>query len=305
MGEPVKKAASLDSVITDTANFVLHGSSVQCHYHIPEGLWQVSIDTGQISRVIQNLVINARQAMPDGGSISIACENIADISAVTQMLPDGKYVRLTIADTGTGIPNERLEKIFDPYFSTKKEGSGLGLASCYSIIQKHNGWIYVDSSEHNGTTFTIYLPASIQEDENDLEASNPQKEGMQDRRKATIMIMDDDAMVRDATKQSLAVLGYDVLLAEDGREAIDIYLDHTANKHVIDVIIMDLTIPDGLSGTECIAELLKIDPQVKAVVVSGYSNDPVMAHYKDYGFVGSIAKPFELAELDGLINEIL
>ena len=119
------------------------------------------------------------------------------------------------------------------------------------------------------------------------------------------MIMDDDAMIRDAAKQSLEMLGYDVLLAGYGREAIEIYVDFTANKRVIDIIIMDLTIPDALSGKECIAELLQIDPQVKAVVVSGYSNDPVMAHYQDYGFVGSIAKPFELAELDELIKNIL
>lgn len=305
-GEPVTKTASLDTVIIDSANFALHGSSVQCYYQIPQDLWRVTIDTSQISRVIHNLVINARQAMPEGGAISIACKNIADISTVTQVLPDGKYVCLTITDSGTGIPEKYLDKIFDPYFSTKQKGSGLGLASCFSIIKKHKGWISVDSIAGNGTTFTIYLPASMQVDKKETETvSSPEEGEVQSRRKATIMVMDDDEMIRDATKQVLEMFGHDVLLAKDGHEAVDIYTKYYAEKRAIDIIIMDLTVPGGMSGKECIVEILKIDPQAKVVVVSGYSNDPVMARYQDYGFVASIAKPFELAELDKTINNIL
>lgn len=304
-GEPVTKTASLDTVITDSARFVLHGSAIQCNYRIPDGLWQVTIDTGQISRVIQNLVINARQAMPEGGAIDISCENISDISPVTQILPDGKYVRLCIADSGIGISEKYLDKIFDPYFSTKNEGSGLGLASCFSIIKNHHGWITVDSSVGNGTTFSVYLPASIQADGKERETNSARNMIAQSSRKATILVMDDDAMIRDATKQLLTKAGHDVVLAKDGREAIGIYSKRIETKHFIDILIMDLTIPDGMSGKKCIAEILRLNPKAKAVVVSGYSNDPVMAHYQDYGFSASIAKPFEFAELDKIINDLI
>ncbi|MEA3267493.1 MAG: LytS/YhcK type 5TM receptor domain-containing protein [Candidatus Fermentibacteria bacterium] len=302
-GDPVRETASITQVITDSADFVLHGSNVKCRYALPGDLWLVDIDTGQMSQVIQNLVINARHAMPEGGEIDISCENIADITAETGLsLPGEKYIKITIADTGGGIPEKYLDKIFDPYFSTKQEGSGLGLAVTHSIINKHDGHISVRSKPGEGTTFTIYLPASAEQISRDAgeEAQKPEKAV-----KSTILIMDDEEIIRDLAKQMLSHFGHDVLLARDGREAIAIFKEHHHSGNPVDVIIMDLTIPGGMGGKETITEILKIDPAARAIVSSGYSNDPVMANYRQHGFKASIGKPFEMAKLKEIINSVL
>ena len=293
---------SIINIITDSANFVLHGSSAIADYNFSDDLWQVDVDTGQISQVIQNIILNARHAMPDGGMIEVSCQNIEDISKEPTSLPVGNYIKLTIADTGSGIPAKFLDKIFDPYFSTKHEGSGLGLAICHSIISKHDGNISVQSEANMGTVFTIYLPASIQtEQTTELSKENSTRA----KTKATIMIMDDDSMVREMVKKMLSRFGHDVLLAENGHEAIKLYNKYLNEDRSIDIIIMDLTIPGGMGGKDTVSEILKVNPDAKVIVASGYSNDPVMAHFQDYGFASSIAKPFKLAELNKIINEIL
>jgi CheY-like chemotaxis protein/two-component sensor histidine kinase len=302
-GDPVRETASITQVIIDSADFVLHGSNVKCRYAIPEDLWLVDIDTGQMSQVIQNIAINARHAMPEGGEITISCENIADIAKETGLsLPGEKYIKIAIADHGGGIPEKYLDKIFDPYFSTKQEGSGLGLAITHSIVNKHDGHISVRSKSGEGTTFSIYLPASAGQKSRDVkgEAQEPEKTV-----RGTVLIMDDEEMIRDLTKEMLSHFGHEVLLAKDGREAIEIFKEHHHSDNPVDVIIMDLTIPGGMGGKDAIKEILKIDPDAKAIVSSGYSNDPVMANYQQHGFKASIGKPFEMAQLKEIINSVL
>ena len=302
-GDPFRKTASIKQVITDSADFVLHGSNVRCSYAIPKDLWLVDIDTGQMSQVIQNLVINARHAMPAGGEINIACENIADITTETALSLEGEeYIKITIADHGCGIPEKYLDKIFDPYFSTKQQGSGLGLAITHSIITKHDGHISVRSKPDEGTMFTIYLPASAEQKSKDSEEETKKTEKTA---RATILVMDDEEMIQDLVKKMLSLLGHEVLLAKDGEDAITIFGKHQSSDAPVDVIIMDLTIPGGMGGKEAIKEILKIDPEAKAIVSSGYANDPVMANYGKYGFKAAISKPFEMDQLKKTINSVL
>ena len=301
-GDPVKQTSAIDKIITDSADFVLHGSPVVCDYNIQDDLWQVDVDAGQISQVIQNIVINARHAMPDGGVIEVSCQNIADSTKESLPLPAGKYVKIIVTDSGSGIPEKYLDKIFDPYFSTKQEGSGLGLAICHSIIIKHNGGISVQSEVNKGTTFTIYLPASAEIFKGI--ASSSAQGIIETANKTTIMVMDDDSMIRSIFKQMLERFGHEVLLVENGHEAIELYNEYYKSNRSIDIIIMDLTIPGGMGGKDAVQEILRINPEAKVVVSSGYSNDPVIAHYKEHGFKAFIVKPFQFAELNKLINEI-
>ena len=301
-GYPVKKTTSIAKVITDSAGFILRGSSVACHFNIPEDLWLVEIDTGQISRVIQNIILNARQAMPEGGDIRIDCANISDISAEgVPHLSGDRFIRISIQDNGRGISPENLEKIFDPYFSTKADGSGLGLAITHSIIRKHDGNIRVLSSRGEGTTFAIYLPAK---DRHAAEIpSTPETEAVSGS--VTVLVMDDDEMVRQLAGEMLECLGHQVLFAETGEEAIRIYQEYYVDNHPIDLLIMDLTIPGGMGGKEATQEHIKINPDARVIVASGYSIDPVMANYAQYGFRGTIAKPFKLSDLRDTINNVL
>ena len=302
-GDPVRETASIKQVITDSADFVLHGGNVACRYAFPEDLWLVDIDAGQMSQVIQNLVINAHHAMPEGGEIHISCENIANIATETAMnLPGDKYIKITIADHGSGIPEKYFDKIFDPYFSTKQKGRGLGLAVTHSIIHKHDGHISVQSKSGEGTTFTIYLPAAAEQKSTDsgAEAQQPEKTS-----RGTILVMDDEKMIRDLAKKMLSHFGHEVLQAKDGGEAIAIFKERYHSDNPVDVIIMDLTIPGGMGGKDAIQEILKIDPDAKAIVSSGYSNDPIMANYRQHGFKASIGKPFRTAQLEEIINSVL
>ena len=301
-GEPVKQTSSIGKIINDSADFVLHGSSVICEYNIPKDLWMVDIDTGQISQVIQNIILNACHAMPVGGTIDVSCENISGIKTKPVFLSGPKYIKITIADTGCGIPEKYIDKIFDPYFNTKQAGSGLGLATCHSVVGKHGGYISVQSEVGQGTTFTIYLLASLQTGQF---AGASEEDFAETKYKAKILLMDDETMVRDVAKQMLEQLGHEVVLAKNGDEAIKLYKKYYKNGRNIDIIIMDLTIPGGMGGKDGIKEILRINPDAKVVVSSGYSNDPVMAHYREYGFKASIAKPFLMTELSKIVNTVL
>ncbi len=300
-GEPVKHTSSIGKIINDSADFVLHGSSVICEYDIPEDLWMVDIDTGQISQVIQNIILNACHAMPVGGVIDVSCENISDTKTKPVFLSESKYVKITIADTGCGIPEKYIDKIFDPYFTTKQTGSGLGLATCHSIIGKHNGNISVQSEAGNGAAFIIYLPASLES----IQSSDTPEEDFADAKcKCRILVMDDETIVLDVAKQMLEQLGHEVVLAKNGDETIKLYKKYFESDRAFDIIIMDLTIPGGMGGKNTIQEILRIDPKAKAIVSSGYSNDPVMAYYQEYGFKASIAKPFRMTELSKIISTV-
>jgi PAS domain S-box-containing protein len=301
-GEPVKEVASIASMITDSADFVLRDSSVVCNYDIPEDLLKVEVDGGQISQVLQNIVINASQAMPEGGVINVICENVKDPANESFLLQEKKYIKIKIVDSGEGIPEKYVDRIFDPFFSTKHSGSGLGLAICHSIITKHEGHILVKSEPGKGTIFTIYLPAIADEDNSTVQTATSIEKC---RKGAFIMVMDDDEMICKMARRMLERRGHDVVLARDGLEAIEVYKKHLGSSKPIDLIIMDLTIPGGLGGKDAVKKILKIDPDALVAVSSGYSNDPVMSDYGSYGFKAAIAKPFTMAELDKAISTIL
>jgi PAS domain S-box-containing protein len=302
-GDPVRESILLPELISDSADFVLRGSMIFCEYNFSEDLWPVNIDGGQISQVIQNIIINANHAMPEGGRINITCTNVEDpASEPIVSAHKGDFVRITIEDTGIGIPHEILHKIFDPYFSTKSNGSGLGLAICHSIINKHDGYLTVDSTPGKGTRFTLYLPA--------VPSAHIHKEEQQEpvlvaETSARIMVMDDEEILRDVAGAQLQAMGHEHVLVADGAEALVTYQEQQAKGCPVDIVIMDLTIPGGMGGQEAAQKLLEINPAAKIIVASGYSNDPVMANCRDYGFSASIAKPFEMKELFTTLNEVL
>ena len=302
-GEPVKETASIREVIIDSAEFILHGSKIACNYQIADDLWLVEIDKGQMSQVIQNLIMNASHAMPDSGTITIGCENIDHIKDHKILLPpDQKYIKITIQDTGSGIPEEIIDKIFDPYFTTKKEGSGLGLAIIYSIIKKHDGHISATSKPGQGTTFTIYLPASSGTGKTVPSEEEP---ATVDFGRRKILIMDDEEMIRDLAESTFSHLGFEVILAKNGAEAVSLYQQSLDTNVPIDLIIMDLTIPGGMGGKEAAEKVLALNPDATIVVSSGYSNDPTLAHYTDYGFKAALIKPYKLQEVTRIINDLL
>ncbi len=303
-GDPLKEVTSLPELITESAEFVLHGSQVACKCGYPEQLWKIDVDSGQIGQVIQNIILNAKHAMPEGGTITIQCANVKDAASETLLSVDnGDYVCVTIQDTGVGIPNEIIDKIFDPYFTTKQEGSGLGLAICHSIINKHDGYLTVHSTPGQGTIFTLYLPAvQSKESRNNITESKKKAPAV---KAARIMVMDDEQMLRDVASAQLAVLGHEAIPVSDGTQAINRYQELLDGGTPVDIVIMDLTIPGGMGGQEAAEKLLMIDSAAKIIVASGYSNDPVMANYREYGFYAAVAKPFDLQQLSNAIASVL
>jgi PAS domain S-box-containing protein len=293
-GDPVKKVVNVGRLLREAAGFAIHGSVVTCEFYLADDLWTVEADEGQLSQVIHNLVINAIQAMPKGGTISVAARNAESRSE------GHKFVKISVADTGTGIPDDLLPKIFDPYFTTKQQGSGLGLASCFSIIRKHDGKIRVESTLGKGTTFHISLPAAEQADTADPAASPEVNRG-----KGRVLVMDDEEMVREITKSMLEECGYLVECAKNGSEAVELYVRRLREGTPFAVVIMDLTIPGEVGGREAITSLLQIDPKAKAIVSSGYATDPVMANYREYGFSGVLSKPYRVEEMSEVLQEVL
>jgi signal transduction histidine kinase/CheY-like chemotaxis protein len=299
-GEPVRKLSSIKEIIKDSADFVLRGSKVRCNYHFAEGLWPLEIDSGQISQVIQNIIINARHAMPDGGIIDVTCENYDKTQKDLLLSSAESYLKITIQDNGVGMPLKMLDKIFDPYFTTKREGSGLGLAICHSIIRKHEGHIMVESIQGEGSTFIIYLPAL----KGEQLVEQKEEETFQVIGSGKALVMDDEEMIRDLAREMLSFLGFQVVFARNGEESIELYRKEMATGVAFDLVILDLTVPGGMGGREAITKILQIDPKAKVIVSSGYSNDPVMANHKEHGFSGIIAKPFLLKNLQDTINSI-
>jgi PAS domain S-box-containing protein len=299
-GAPIKKLDTIADLLIDTSQFMLRGSNIKPEFHISKDIWSVEIDKTQISQVINNLVLNAMQAMPSGGIITITAENFDLKESSLLPLEQGTYVKITIQDEGIGIPERFLSKIFDPYFTTKEKGSGLGLATSYSILKKHGGYITVESEVGMGSTFFIYLPAYpgkfIQQ--------QPKSEAIS-RGAGRILVMDDDASVRKVANILLRKIGYDVETAEDGEQAIETYSHNMKSGTKFDLVIMDLTVPGGMGGKEAIIEILKIDPTACAIVSSGYYTDSVMADFQKYGFKGVIAKPYKLEEISKIINDVI
>jgi PAS domain S-box-containing protein len=301
-GEPIKNIATIKEIIEDSADFILRGSNVYCDYIFAEDLWNVEVDKGQISQVVQNIILNSSAAMSGGGTITVECANHYNHKA-TAVLKPGPYVKVEITDQGSGIPADQLDKIFDPFYTTKKAGSGLGLAITHSIINNHGGYIEVDSVPGAGTKLTFYLPASVN---TPLPSVKEPVEIAKTKENGRIMIMDDDEMIRELVRNMLENFGYEVVAVRDGEEAVRLYRASMADDNLtIAAIIMDLTIPGGMGGKDAAREIHKIDPEAKIIVVSGYSNDPIMAGYRDYGFSAAMNKPFKLHDLKEVIREVL
>jgi len=299
-GAPIKKVMDINKVIKDSATFSTRGTAATCCFEFASDLWLVEIDEGQINQVIGNLIINAYQAMPNGGTIKLQTENIFIESNTALPLPPGQYIKFTVEDEGCGISQKYIQKIFDPYFTTKQKGSGLGLATTYSIIKKHGGDITVDSKIEKGTVFHIFLPAASPESTVEIIDA----EGHVYVGKGKVLIMDDQVQILEILKKMLNRMGYEVASAADGIQTIEMYRNALEANHPFDLVILDLTVPGGMGGAKTVIELLKMDPKVKAVVSSGYSGDPIMGNYKDYGFCGVIPKPYTTSQLSVVLKKI-
>ncbi len=299
-GEPVRSAVKLPEIVKEAANFALHGSKVRCEFAIEEGLWTAEVDKGQIGQVVQNLVINAVQAMPEGGVIHISMRNQHLARAAVRHLEEGDYLCIVLSDTGAGIRPENLARIFDPYFTTKQSGSGLGLATVYSIVKKHQGHIEVESEIGRGTRFRFWLPAVP-----DVRPAAVEVAQAPDRLTGRVLFMDDEEPIRDMAEALLKRLGFEITCVADGGEVLRVYHEAMAAGRRFDLVIMDLTVPGAMGGKQAMAELHKIDPAVRGIVSSGYSSDPVMANYRTHGFRGMVAKPYRLTDLAKTIRAVL
>jgi PAS domain S-box-containing protein len=302
-GEPVRKIGSISKLLRDSVNLPLSGSNVVCEFSLPDNLWPVEMDDVQIRQVIHNLLINAREAVHDAGIITIEAEN-AHVSAGDALpLKEGDYVKWSIRDHGVGISKENLQKIFDPYFTTKPTGSargmGLGLAICYSIIKKHDGFITVESEPGMGSTSIVYLPASSQE--------NRSRKGVAEQalaRKGRILVMDDEETVRNATGIVLNYLGYDVEYASNGNEALDLYRTARENGHPFYAVVLDLNVTVGMGGKEALQEMLAMDPHVNAIIACGYADDPSVLQLKEGGFCWPVDVPYDIEKMKEILDSL-
>ncbi|HOO70829.1 MAG TPA: response regulator [Spirochaetota bacterium] len=297
-GDPVKKPVNIRDILYGSASFSLRGSNVKSEFFIADDLWIVDVDEAQFSQVIDNIIINAMQAMPRGGTVKVFAEN-AVVSTIDSLpLREGKYVKVSIKDHGMGIPEEYSEKIFDLFFTTKQKGNGIGLATSFSIIKKHSGHLSYESIPGKGTTFHVYLPASGSELNTKKTVSlkrSPEKHGR-------ILVMDDEEIIRKIVQKMLTKIGYAVDTAHEGNEAIEMYRKAAGNNKKYDMVLMDLTVPGGMGGREATEKILEIDPAAIIVASSGYANDPIRINYMQYGFKNFLPKPFKIDELVSIIN---
>jgi PAS domain S-box-containing protein len=302
-GSPIKEKTSLPELIEESIKFALHGSTCSVNIEVEKPLWTAEVDEGQIHQVFHNLTLNAIQAMPEGGNLSIRLANCTLKEDNPYELTPGSYIRIEFTDTGKGIPAKDLSKIFDPYYTTKQVGSGLGLSSVHSIVSSHDGHIHVKSSKL-GSTFIVYLPSL-----SETLAPKNEKTG-EDKPEpppttAHILLLDDEPGILMTSRKILEHYGHTVDTSEEGETTIQKYKDALNTDNPFDLLILDLTIPGGKGGKEVITELRKIDPNVKAIVSSGYSQDQAMANYRTHGFKGVLQKPYSLAELDKTIKAVL
>jgi PAS domain S-box-containing protein len=298
-GSPVQEAVPLGQLLRDTAQFALTGSNVSCDFDIPEDLWVCNIDKNQICQVIDNIVINAQQSMPGGGTVRISAQNVSIHEGGHPILAKGNYVKVSFKDSGIGISSRILPRIFDPFFTTKSIGHGLGLATSYSIINRHCGAIDVESAPDEGTTFHVFLPASAGRQ---APKAGP---GASHKGAGRIIVMDDEEVILDTTKEMLEKFGYTVECTNDGGNTLSFFItEHAAQRHIA-ALILDLTIPGGIGGKEVVREIRNHDPKIPVFVSSGYADDPIMKDPAAYGFTASISKPFTIAELSELLDRHL
>jgi CheY-like chemotaxis protein len=296
-GAPFQKITFLVPFIQEAAQFALSGSNVSCKFFLAKNLWPCNIDKDQIGQVIDNIVINAQQAMPNGGGIEITAINISLGDKEHPPLTDGNYVKVSIRDSGIGIPKDVMPRIFDPFYTTKTKGHGLGLATCYSIISRHGGCIEVESEPGKGSTFHVYLPASAEAIVKE-EAAIARHKGS-----GTILVMDDEEIITDTVRQMLESMGYTVVCKNDGKEALDFYINETRDERQCTAMIFDLTVPGGMGGIEAVKEVRKFDKEIPVFVISGYADDPALKDPANYGFTASISKPFTMEELSEMLEK--
>ena len=306
-GAPIRRVCGIAPLLKAITTIAVAGSPSGCQFQIAQNLWPVEIDTGQMGQVINNLLLNAKEAMTKGGAVTVRAENAiveADSAAPDGAdVPPGVYVRITIHDTGCGIAPEILGKIFDPYFTTKDKGHGLGLAICHAIVRKHGGYIYGSSRPGEGSCFSLYLPAW--QDKGLSTSALLAGAATIVPGSGRILVMDDDEQIRLIADRVLTYLGYQVSLAKEGNEALSLYREAAESHAPFRVVILDITVPGGMGGIECLRELLALDPAVRAIISSGYSNDPIMSNCTQYGFRGVITKPYDVEEISMTIFRVV
>lgn len=303
-GDPVRAAVSLQDVVRESADFAIHGSKARLDYAFAPGLLPAHIDRGQIGRVVHNLVLNATQAMPEGGVVRIILRNASVAAGEIPKLAAGNYLKLTIADQGKGIAPEQQARIFEPYFTTKGEHHGLGLATVHSIVRKHQGWIAVESDRGKGTAFHIWLPAAGQASGPAAAlAPAPARQAGGNERRLKLLFMDDDEPIRRAAESLFKRLGHEVRIVADGEQAVREYASALGGDRPFDAVVLDLTVPGGMGGRQALEELRRMDPGVRAIVASGYSSDPILANHRAFGFRARVTKPYDLNALSQAIRE--
>ena len=300
-GVPVRKTVQVQETLRESTQFALHGANVKAELNFPKEMWPVEVDTGQLSQVIHNIVLNAVQAMPSGGVIHLGAENVRLESESSLPLPGGNYVKISIRDQGDGIPPENLARVFEPFFTTKNSGTGLGLATCYTIIKRHHGHITLDSRPGVGTTFHLFLPASDQP-----AITVPVDSFLKPLRgRGRLLVMEDDTQLGDCIHAMLSQLGYEVCVRGDSSEAVRCYRETAAGHRPFDGVILDLTIRGGAGARETVQELRAINPRLKAIVSSGYAQDSALAEFREWGFGGVITKPYTVEQLATVLRSIL
>ncbi|WP_163340778.1 PAS domain-containing sensor histidine kinase [Desulfopila sp. IMCC35008] len=301
-GEPIKRIVSPHALIEDSLSIVLSGSSVKAVVNIPDTVHAFEADEGQMSQVFRNVLLNAVQAMPGGGTLTVAARNTTLSEGNRLSLPVGEYVRFTFEDEGFGIPQSIISKVFDPYFTTKPSGNGLGLASAFSIVTKHGGHIDISSAEAEGTLITVFLPSTAHVYSNEKDQDFPVEYGGQND--GAVLVMDDEAVVLEIAESILKHLGYSVTTCDEGEKAVELYRQAFKSKNPFFIVILDLTIPGGMGGKETAKKILTEFPEARLIVSSGYSNDPILSQYGDHGFIGAIKKPYSLNEFAASLRQI-
>jgi PAS domain S-box-containing protein len=298
-GTPLKRVASISSIIRQATEFSLHGSNLRAELNVPSDLWKAAVDPGQIEQVMNALVINAREEMPDGGTVRVSANNVEVDSSSGLPLRPGRYLKVSVADNGGGIDPASVTKIFDPYFTTKATASGLGLSISYSVVKKHAGLLHLESTSPEGSTFAFYLPAADDEAQSE---ETPAAHRVFNFNHQRVLVMDDEAAIRDLTSELLATLGYKVTTVPDGAEALKTYARAMRSGENFQAVILDATIRGGMGGVATIERLRDLDPDVNAIICSGYSDEAALAEFLTYGFRAALAKPFTRHELANVLQ---
>ncbi|MEJ2050775.1 MAG: PAS domain S-box protein, partial [Calditrichota bacterium] len=301
-GQPIQKQVKVRNLLRGVLDFTLSGSNVNYRLQLSKNLYPVSIDMDQMNQALHNIILNAVQAMPKGGTITVTAENkIIDKSNRLPGLEGRYYVQIRFTDQGPGISESDLPKVFDPFFTTKTTGSGLGLATTYSIVRRHKGTVSIESFNDRGTTVVLYLPAVITAEEEPMVSEDRRIP----RSKGRVLVMDDEKGIREVCTEFLKYMGFEAVEAADGESAFQIYKEAYQGGKPFDAVIMDLTVPGGMGGQETIRRLREFDDKVRAIVSSGYSTSPVMANYQEYGFQGVVSKPYQLEDLKQVLEQVL